>query len=305
MNQSYYLGANSRAGFASLYAGFPGGAGDFLHIVKGGPGTGKSSFMRRLGRAAEERGWEVHYVLCSGDPASLDGVYLPALHTAWMDGTAPHAAEPKSFGVDADYVNLGRFCRTPFLPEDRERITALTQRYRRHYAEAYRRLAGAEIVEDSRAAVPEPGELLRGLDGSAALLQPPERRFYHAISCLGELRLMGEIEKLCKLIRPVPSRALALLSRELERRRLPAIRCPLPLDATKLEALLLPWAGCAFVADWELRGLDPAIASLRRAKALHDELEAAVRPYMDFAALTAYAEEEARRLQDTRTMDNG
>ena len=47
--------------------------------------------------AAQKQGLDVHYVLCSGDPASLDGVYLPQRHLAWMDGTAPHAAEPRFF----------------------------------------------------------------------------------------------------------------------------------------------------------------------------------------------------------------
>ena len=114
MTQTYFLGANSQEGFASLYRFFPGEPDAFLHIIKGGPGTGKSGFMRRIGQAAEEQGLDVHYVLCSGDPDSLDGVYIPAMRLAWVDGTAPHVAEPASFGVDSDYVNLGAFCRTPF-----------------------------------------------------------------------------------------------------------------------------------------------------------------------------------------------
>ena len=113
MVQHYFLGANSRDGFSSLYRFFPGSGDDYCHIIKGGPGTGKSSFMKQIGQAAEERGFDVHYVLCSGDPDSLDGVYLPALHLAWVDGTAPHVGEPRCFGVDSDYVNLGSFCPCP------------------------------------------------------------------------------------------------------------------------------------------------------------------------------------------------
>ena len=83
MEISYFLGANSRDGFASLYSGFAAGEGDRLHIIKGGPGTGKSGFMKKLGAAAERRGLDVEYVLCSGDPDSLDGVYIPALKQGW------------------------------------------------------------------------------------------------------------------------------------------------------------------------------------------------------------------------------
>ena len=296
MDHSYYLGANSRGGFVSLYQYFPGGGDAMLHIVKGGPGTGKSSFMRRLGRAAEERGLDVQYVRCSGDPDSLDGVYIPALRRAWADGTAPHVLEPRHFGVDADYVNLGCFCRTPLGAADAERIRELDRRYKSFYALAYRALCRAESREGGGAPDGEPGALLREAEGEPRPIIGPERRFLRAISCRGVLRLRAEAEKLCPVIRPVSQRALTALSRELERRRLPAIRCPLPLDASLLEAILLPWAGLGFSAEWELSGLEEALEALREAKALHDELEAVYRPHMDFEALTAFTEETVEQL---------
>lgn len=295
MNQTCFLGANSRRGFVSLYGGYP-GADAFLHIIKGGPGTGKSSFMRRLGAEAEARGLAVQYVLCSGDPDSLDGVYIPALSVAWADGTAPHALEPCGFGVDADYVNLGRFCRTPLAEGDRKKVPELNRRYRALYDAAYRRLAAATAVETGGAEAAGPEEMLAGIDTDAAYIEGPAQRFLRAISCKGELRLLDEAEKLCGTVRRVPGSSLTLLSRELERRRLPAIRCPLPLDASILEAVLLPWAGRAFVTERQLRGLEPALAALREAKALHDELEAVYRPYMDFDALNACAEETVRQV---------
>ena len=39
-----------------------------------------------------------------------------------------------------------------------------------------------------------------------------------------------------------------------------------------------------------------ALENLQKAKALHDRLEAVYRPYMDFAALTNFTEEEVRRI---------
>ena len=71
METSYFLGANTADGFRSLYGGFCRGAGDYLRIVKGGPGTGKSGFMRAVGREAARRGYDVELVRCSGDPGSL------------------------------------------------------------------------------------------------------------------------------------------------------------------------------------------------------------------------------------------
>ena len=156
MNQTYFLGANCGKGFVSLYDGFPPEKITFLHILKGGPGTGKSGFMRRIGEAAEGRGYDVHYVLCSGDPDSLDGVYIPALHQAWVDGTAPHVVEPRHFGADSDYINLGDFVRLPMTERDREEVQRLTAEYRALYAEAYEKLRQAKELHDALEAVYKP-----------------------------------------------------------------------------------------------------------------------------------------------------
>ena len=93
----YFLGGNTVRGFVSFYSGFCRGPEDFLWVIKGGPGCGKSSFMKTIGRAAEEKGLDVEYVLCSGDPESVDGVYFPALHTGYADGTAPSADYSETF----------------------------------------------------------------------------------------------------------------------------------------------------------------------------------------------------------------
>ena len=156
MNQKIFLGANSGAGFVSLYDGFPPEEGVFMHILKGGPGCGKSGFMRSLAEAARERGLDVQEVLCSGDPASLDGVYIPALKAAWVDDTAPHVVEPNSFGADADYENLGRFCRLPLSQKDAEQVRSLNEQIRGCYREAYALLSRAKALHDELEAVYRP-----------------------------------------------------------------------------------------------------------------------------------------------------
>ena len=68
----FYLGANSPTGFYSLYDQLlePEQA-ETIYILKGGPGCGKSSLMRRVAQAMEEKGASVEYIACSGDPDSL------------------------------------------------------------------------------------------------------------------------------------------------------------------------------------------------------------------------------------------
>lgn len=89
----YFLGANSPGGFYSLYDQLlPPERAQCIYILKGGPGCGKSTLMRRVAQRMEEKGIPVERILCSGDPDSLDGVVIPALEAALVDGTAPHAA---------------------------------------------------------------------------------------------------------------------------------------------------------------------------------------------------------------------
>ena len=59
----FFLGANSGEGFYSLYDQMLNGQFDDLLILKGGPGCGKSTFMRRMGEAMERAGERVVYQL--------------------------------------------------------------------------------------------------------------------------------------------------------------------------------------------------------------------------------------------------
>ena len=311
LDQTFFLAANSGRGFFSLYADFP-GDGAFLHIVKGGPGTGKSGFLRRIRTAAQERGLGTETILCSGDPDSLDGLYVPALGQAWVDGTAPHVREPGVFGADSDYVNLGRFCRLPLREEDRQRAAALNRSYKAKYAEAYRLLEAAALLAEAEER-PDPALTAEAIAQADAALTPfPEaagncrrrRRFLSALTCRGELRLDDTVNSLCKQIyclRGDPS-ALDHAAAEAEKRCAELILCPDPLRPERLEAVLVPELGVGFllspaalpVPEGERRLSREAAARamdrLREAKALHDKLEAVYRPYMDFAALDAFTD---------------
>ena len=153
----YFLGANTGSGFFSVYDDFcPPGSGVFLWVLKGGPGCGKSSFMKAIGRAAEEKGLDVEYVLCSGDPDSVDGVYVPAWRTAYVDGTAPHVREVPFPGASGAYLDLGQFYRSEELAPQLPKLMALTARYRAHYARAYEELRQAKALHDELEALYNP-----------------------------------------------------------------------------------------------------------------------------------------------------
>lgn len=92
-NIRYFLGGNTPTGFYSLYHQLSEPERlRALYIIKGGPGCGKSTLMRRVERHVQAAGLETEQALCSGDPDSLDAVMIPGLGAALVDGTAPQGA---------------------------------------------------------------------------------------------------------------------------------------------------------------------------------------------------------------------
>ena len=75
--------------------------------LKGGPGVGKSTFMRRVHAALCANGEKATLYFCSGDPDSLDAVAVPHKGLLILDGTAPHIVDPHIPGARDSIVNLG------------------------------------------------------------------------------------------------------------------------------------------------------------------------------------------------------
>ena len=147
MVTNFFLGANSSAGFRSLYQGFIDPERNFdIMVLKGGPGVGKSSFMKYIGSRAEEAGEDVEYIWCSGDPDSLDAVRLPRVGIIAVDGTSPHVVEPQYPAAVDRYVNLGQFYCVEECKRRREAILRHTADYKAAYVRAYRALQASGEV---------------------------------------------------------------------------------------------------------------------------------------------------------------
>lgn len=150
MVTNFFLGANSSAGFRSLYQEFIDPERNFdILVLKGGPGVGKSSFMKYIGSRAEEAGEDVEYIWCSGDPDSLDAVRLPRVGVIAVDGTSPHVVEPQYPAAVDRYVNLGQFYCVEDCKQRREDLIRHTADYKTAYVRAYRALKAAGEVEDT------------------------------------------------------------------------------------------------------------------------------------------------------------
>lgn len=136
MTTHYYLGANTPNGFYSLYDKYL-REDDRLYIIKGSPGCGKSTFMKNLAKRMAGVVSEIELIHCSGDPDSLDGVYFPELHIAYVDGTSPHVIEPQYAGVRENYINFGESLDMDALWENVEAVKSVNRKYKQEYQNAY------------------------------------------------------------------------------------------------------------------------------------------------------------------------
>ena len=252
----FFLGANSRHGFYSLYDEFANGERDILHIIKSGPGTGKSTFMKQIGKAAEAKGLDVEYILCSGDPESLDGIYIPALHIGWADGTAPHILEPKHFGVDGTYTDLGQFCRQEYLNDNSSQIKTVTSAYRLCYQKAYIYLQAAGNLQYNPTPLPvhieerirsrAKAKIKKELSDAESSTSLPMKRFLRAISCQGDYRPAHTLNTLCDRLCILESNIgldsifFDEILKSAEERKILYIRCLSPLSPEHTETVIFP-----------------------------------------------------------------
>ncbi len=120
---SFFFGANNKSGYCSLYPELynPYEKGNHI-ILKGGPGTGKSTLMKKIAKKLENDGYFTERGYCSADPNSLDVVLCPETNFSILDGTAPHTFDPTLPGVNEHIVDLSVAWNKDILKENAEKI---------------------------------------------------------------------------------------------------------------------------------------------------------------------------------------
>ena len=147
-NKKYFLAANSCRGFVSEF--LSNCNEDYkTYIIKGGPGTGKSSFMKKLAAFAETKGDNVTYCPCSSDPKSLDGIICEKNKIIIIDGTAPHTVDPVYPAVAQEILNFGQFWDSEKLKNKTEIIEITNRNKALHKTAARYITAAGEMLFDN------------------------------------------------------------------------------------------------------------------------------------------------------------
>lgn len=151
MNKERHLfpGSNTSMGFHSFFQYIiPLNEAKRIFYIKGGPGTGKSFLMKKIGKIFSEKGYSIEYFHCSSDNESLDGVVIKELGIALLDGTAPHINDPKVPGALDEIINFGVCLNESNLSKVKEEITNVDNKIKDSFKRAYAYLGAAKKIHD-------------------------------------------------------------------------------------------------------------------------------------------------------------
>lgn len=145
----YFPGSNTPKGFYSYY--------DYIMekneakrviILKGGPGTGKSTIMKRVANHLNKKGYETEILHCSSDPDSLDAVCVRECGFLILDGTSPHVVDPKLPGAVDEIINLGQYWDKEKIAKKKDEIMNLGKVISGNFVKAYDYLAAAKNISN-------------------------------------------------------------------------------------------------------------------------------------------------------------
>ena len=141
-----FPGANTSNGFYSYFDYIIPKDVNRIFCLKGGPGVGKSSLMKKVAREFAERGYDVEVFPCSSDPGSLDAVVIKKLKVVLLDATAPHIVDPKIPGAIDEIVNFGDFWNVDNLENNKIEISQCNKEISGCFQRAFKYLKAAEPI---------------------------------------------------------------------------------------------------------------------------------------------------------------
>lgn len=147
MIKNYFAGGNTSIGFYSLFDEVVKSL-DTLYILKGGPGSGKSTFIKEVGELFSNKGYDIDMIHCSLDSQSLDGVIVPSIKLGIIDGSRPHIVDPIYPGVKERIIDFGEFLGMDQIKNKSTQIIKYTDDVIKKSKLAYEQFAEAKLIHD-------------------------------------------------------------------------------------------------------------------------------------------------------------
>ncbi|MEG2323043.1 MAG: ATPase [Anaerovoracaceae bacterium] len=279
-----YPGGNTPEGFYSYYQYILGQKeANRIICLKGGPGVGKSTFVRSVGEHFLDQGEDVDFMQCSSDTDSLDGIVLKGRKIAIIDATSPHMVDPVNPGAVDSIIHLGEFWDGEAIKKNKSLVMESNRKIKMWFGYCYNYLkSGASLYDnlaDTYESAIEDGELYKitakivgdELGHKEITLNPGQLKKYFAsgitpTGCQHYLKtLIRGYKKIYLLNGPVGlsnQRMLNIITESAMYRGMDveAYYCPMKPE-TKMEHLLIPDLDMAFLSlnsyhDIELWELD-------------------------------------------------
>ena len=200
MQRSYFLGGSSAEGFETAF--WKQHSDSYGFYLKGGPGTGKSTLMKKLAAAFPDENISVYH--CASDPHSLDAIVFEDRNVFVADATAPHESSTPLPYITGELVDLAAGLRTEKLKEYQDGIRNLYQANQNEHRKARKGLLGITAMLDTIAETGEKALIPNKLSGYAARLtkriikqkrgqkRSPEIRPCCAVTPLGKMTLLPD-----------------------------------------------------------------------------------------------------------------
>lgn len=147
-----FIAANTAKGFFSffdelLYSDDT----NKVYLIKGGPGCGKSTFMKKIAEDFKKKGYTIERILCSSDKDSLDGIKIKQKGVVIIDATSPHVYDMKYPGAYESIIDFSVFWDEKSLQENYQSIKQLTDDISARYRQVYNLLKAAGGIEARKA----------------------------------------------------------------------------------------------------------------------------------------------------------
>lgn len=267
-NIKSFLGANTPGGFYSLFGQLYNPYKDSrMYIIKGGPGTGKSSFMKKIAKAASSLGFDTEQIYCSSDPDSLDGVIVPELGLCVADGTAPHIIEPVFPGASENIINLGAFWDREKLFKNADEIRSASIENSLYHRRSTRYLSAAGAINDDlqkTVASSVDTEKAESFAVRFCMREAPKKkgaepgkirlRFLSAVSPDGVIFLDSSVTSLASRVIGLADEYGAVsgilcerIAQTASKNGYDVIACPCPMRPTEFEHIIIPELSLALI----------------------------------------------------------